>query len=124
MCESRTQSHRMLSNTEIDATTRKRLTADINKHMDDQRGDWDRQVESEDAPLGLWDGIPNIDSKEVARMRPIFEKHLGLPFDINHIPPGGYMSVDELIDDLVPKLTGVPLPAGPANTANGEQNGD
>lgn len=123
MCESRTQGHRMPSNTEFDAATKEGLRAAVNKHMDDQCGDWDRQVESEDAPLGLWDGIPNIDSKEVARMRPLFEKHLRLPFDINHIRPGGYMSVDELIDDLVPKLTGVPLPAGLADTANGEQNG-
>ena len=111
----------MPSNTVVDATTIDRLRRRISKHMDDECGDWDRQVESGDAPLGLWDGIPNIDSKEVARMRPIFER-VGLPFDVNHIRPGGYMTVDELIDDLVPKLAGTALPGGTASTANGEQD--
>ena len=112
----------MSTDTKVDAATIKRLAVAVEKHMDEQCGDWDRRVESEDASVGLWDGIPNIDSKEVARMRPIFEKHLGRPFDVNHIRPGGYMAVDELIDDLVPKLTGTALPGGAASTANGEQD--
>ena len=112
----------MPSNTEVEAATIDRLRGALTKHVDDRGGDWDRQVESGDSAPGLWDSIPNIDSKEVARMRPIFES-VGLPFDVNHIRPGGYMTVDELIDDFVPKLTGMPLPTGKASTANGDQDG-
>ena len=61
--------------------------------------------------LGLWGDLPCVDSKDVARMAPIFEKHLGVPFDVKHIRPGGYGDIDEVLVDLVPKLTGCELPA-------------
>ena len=63
--------------------------------------------------------MPNIDSKEVARMTPIFEKHLELDFDVKHIRAGGYEDVDDLIEDIVPKLTGTELPATYIAKANG-----
>jgi hypothetical protein len=53
---------------------------------------------------GLWDNMPEIDSKQVARAAPICEKHLDIEFDIGLVQEGGYPSIDALIDDLVPKL--------------------
>lgn len=47
--------------------------------------------------------IPEIDSKEVALMRPVFESHLDVDFDPKLVQPGGYDSIDSVIDDLVPK---------------------
>ncbi|MFM8979571.1 MAG: hypothetical protein ACKOSS_03815 [Planctomycetia bacterium] len=45
-----------------------------------------------------------MDSKSVARTSPIFEKVLGVPLDINLIRPGGYRDIEDVINDLVPKM--------------------
>ena len=47
------------------------------------------------------------------------EKHLGHVFDVKHIRAGGYEDVDDLIEDIVPKLTGTELPATYIAKANG-----
>lgn len=75
----------------------------------EEQGDWDAQVTAADPaslPGGaaLWDGMPSVDSKAIARSSPIFEKHLGRPLDVKMIRPGGYTSIDDAIADLVPKM--------------------
>lgn len=67
---------------------------------------WDRDVDVA-GPTGgtdLWDGMPTVDSKSVARTSPIFEKVLGVPLDINLIRAGGYRDIEDAINDLVPKM--------------------
>jgi hypothetical protein len=71
--------------------------------------DWDAAVlgtDSESLPGGadLWDDMPAVDSKAVARTSPIFERHLGVPLRVKLIRPGGYLSIDDLINDLIPKM--------------------
>ena len=73
--------------------------------------DWDLQVQASrndiirDAPHSdLWNCLPTVDSKTVARMSPIFQRHLGRPLDVKLIRPGGYESLDDMISDLVPAM--------------------
>ena len=112
----------MARDNELEITVVQRLKADLDEYWDEQQASWDSKVESAEptqGELGLWDGIPNIDSKEVARMTPIFEKHLGPVFDVKHIRAGGYKDINDLIEDIVPKFTGVELPATYIVNANG-----
>ncbi|MFB1064841.1 hypothetical protein [Natrinema sp. H-ect4] len=53
---------------------------------------------------GVWSHMPEIDSKEVTRAAPVCEKHLDIDFDPSMIREGGYGSIDDLIDHLVPKM--------------------
>ena len=73
--------------------------------------DWDAQVEasgtgivSDTGNSDLWDCMPTLDSKAVARSSPIFERHLGRPLDIRLIRPGGYQSIDDMVEHLVPAM--------------------
>jgi hypothetical protein len=71
--------------------------------------DWDSTVSGTDSvslPGGvdLWNDMPTVDSKAVARTSPIFERHLGVPLDVKLIRPGGYATIDDVITDLVPKM--------------------
>ena len=52
----------------------------------------------------LWDSMPTVDSKTVARTSPIFRQHLGRPLDVKLIRPGGYQSIDDMINHLVPAM--------------------
>lgn len=97
------------------------LKAALDADWAERSADWDERVEGStpsDGDPGLWD-LPRIDSKDVARMAPIFEKHLEAPFDVKHIRPGGYREIAEVVVDLVPKLTGCELPATFVANANG-----
>ena len=76
-----------------------------------ETGDWDLQVEAsrtetifDTTNSDLWDSMPTLDSKAVARSSPIFERHLGRPLDIRLIRPGGYQDIDHMLDDLVPAM--------------------
>lgn len=85
------------------------LARDIRAAWDKESGDWDAQVAKRPKtglPGGadLWGSMPQVDSKAVARMAPIFEKHLKIKFDAKLIKPGGYNSIDEVIDHLVPAM--------------------
>ena len=97
------------------------LMAALAAEWADRSADWDKRVEG-NAPtggdLGLWD-LPCIDSKDVARMAPIFEQYLEVRFGVKHIRPGGYGGIAEVVADLVPKLTGCELPAAFVANANG-----
>jgi hypothetical protein len=68
--------------------------------------DWDALVTGEtpvqpDPEIDLWDNLPVIDSKAVARTSPFFEKFLGLALDVKLIRAGGYKSIEDMIDHLV-----------------------
>ena len=69
-----------------------------------EQDDWDAQVLGNVAPTtDLWESMPIVDSKTVARMAPIFEKYEGRRFDVKRIRPGGYPSINDMIEDLVYK---------------------
>ena len=48
----------------------------------------------------LWEDMPTVDSKTVARLAPIFKRHTGRYQNIRRIRPGGYDSVEEAVQDL------------------------
>ena len=70
--------------------------------------DWDTAVSGGDPEMpggtDLWDCMPEVDSKAIARTSPIFERHLGVPLDVRLIRPGGYTIIDDAIADLVSKM--------------------
>ena len=70
--------------------------------------DWDEAVLDASASLpggsALWDDMPTVDSKTIARSSPIFEQHLGVKLDVKLIKPGGYDTIEEAVADLVPKM--------------------
>jgi hypothetical protein len=85
------------------------IAADIQAWWEAESTDWDLTVTATDPsqlPGGddLWDGMPIVDSKAVARTSPIFERHLGIPLDVKLIRPGGYASIEDAVGDLVPKM--------------------
>ena len=85
-----------------DVDTRARLAADLRTGWEQEQADWDAQVAGGDlSATDLWGSMPTVDSKTVARMAPIFEKHEGRPFDVRRICPGGYPSIGDAIQHLV-----------------------
>ena len=76
------------------------LEVELRASLQEEQANWDAQISGDDAESDLWGSIPTVDSKTVARMAPIFEKHLG-HFDVRDIRPGGYSSIDEVIQHLV-----------------------
>jgi hypothetical protein len=85
------------------------IAADLRTWWGTECTDWDAAVTGADPatlPGGtdLWDDMPQVDSKAIARTSPIFERHLGVPLDVRLIRPGGYTSIDDAIADLVPKM--------------------
>jgi hypothetical protein len=71
--------------------------------------DWDQLVtgpiaDAPDADVDLWDDMPAIDSKAVARSSPLFKKYLGVELDVTLIRAGGYKTLDDFIDHLVPLM--------------------
>lgn len=85
------------------------LASDIKQWWEEECTDWDAAVTGTDPanlPGGadLWDDMPTVDSKAIARTSPIFERHLGTPLDVKLIRHGGYGSIDDAIADLVPKM--------------------
>lgn len=57
-----------------------------------------------DGGSDLWHHIPEIDSKEVAASRTIFKEVLGVDLDPEFVRPGGYDSIDEMNEHLVPQM--------------------
>ena len=96
-----------------DLDVRRRLEADLRAWWDEERADWDDQVSGGDAAAAdLWGSMPVVDSKTVARMAPIFERHEGCRFDVRRIRAGGYAGIDDAIRHLVHETT--PGSSGPA----------
>ncbi|MFZ5629140.1 MAG: hypothetical protein ACOY5B_08415 [Spirochaetota bacterium] len=77
----------------------------IRAYWKEEEAVWESQVEgnspSPEGSEGIWDSMPAVDSKAVARMSRIFEEHLKIPLDVNLIKSGGYESIDEVIENLV-----------------------
>jgi hypothetical protein len=97
------------------------ITAEIQAWWEVESTDWDAAVTAADPsalPGGadLWDDMPVVDSKTIARTSPIFERHLGIRLDVTLIRPGGYPSIEDAIADLVPKMTAA---AGHSHGATG-----
>lgn len=87
-----------------DADARIRLAAELRECWENEQADWDDQVSGDDVPgADLWGSMPVVDSKTVARMAPIFEKHEGRAFDVRRIRAGGYADIEDVIRDLVYK---------------------
>src|SRR3954454_453007 len=86
------------------------LSDRVTKLIDALRGwlelestDWDQLVagplaDALDADIDLWDDMPAIDSKAVARSSPLFKKFLGIELDVALIRAGGYKNIDDCID--------------------------
>ena len=94
--------------------TRERLSNALREWWGREQADWDARIEdngaeavSDAAGSDLWESMPMIDSKAVARTSPIFEEHMGRPLDISLIRPGGYDSVENMIRHLVPAMMDV-----------------
>ena len=77
------------------------LSAELFAWWEQEQQNWDSQVAGGDMTGDeLWDCMPTVDSKTVARMAPIFERH-GHPFSVRDIRRGGYDSIDDAIQHLV-----------------------
>ena len=94
---------------------RERLSQALREWYSKETADWDALIEggfdtgssSNVADSDLWNSMPAVDSKAVARTSSIFEEHLGRPLDVKHIRPGGYESVEHMIRHLVPAMMDV-----------------
>jgi len=86
-----------------------KLIAALRGWWEVESADWDQlvagpTVEGPDADIDLWDDMPAIDSKAVARSSPLFKKFLGIELDVTLIRAGGYKTLDDFIDHLVPLM--------------------
>lgn len=93
------------------------IASDLRAWWDGETSDWDAEVTGSSPKLSgeLWERMPEIDSKVVARSSGIFEKHFGIPLDVRLIRRGGYSSVEDMVEDLVPKMQAkLKKPAGGA----------
>ena len=79
---------------------RPRLEAELRAWWEGEQSDWDTLVTGDTTDCDLWTTMPTVDSKTVARMAPIFERHLGR-FNVRDIRAGGYDSIDDVIQHLV-----------------------
>lgn len=87
-----------------DVDSRLQLVGELREWWNLERADWDKQVTGEDTTgADLWSSMPAVDSKTVARMAPIFEKHEGCLFSVRRIRAGGYTSINDMIQNLVYK---------------------
>ena len=94
-----------------EADKRAQLVHELREWWGQETADWDLRVQASrnditrDTPRSdLWDCLPTLDSKTVARMSPIFQRHLGRPLDVKLIRPGGYESLEDMIGHLVPAM--------------------
>ena len=87
-----------------------RLRKALNRHFSRQKQSFDALVaqakRGKNAPgtTDVWDDMPAIDSKAVARAAGIFKSILGIPFSAKAIERGGYKSVEDILDRFVPAL--------------------
>ena len=84
------------------ADVRERLEARLREFFRKEQAAWEDEEGIPDSDL--WDTMPTVDSKTVARTAPIFEDCLGKKLDVRLIRQGGYQSVEDVISDLVPKM--------------------
>lgn len=83
------------------------LVAELEAWFDEETASIDGSVEA-DAPAGTGGSImgmrPAIDSKRVVDATVITKKVLDIELPPEIIKPGGYISCEEMIADIVPKL--------------------
>jgi hypothetical protein len=69
---------------------------------------WEEEAQTFDAAIAgtgsVWEGLPEIDSKAVVKASPVIRRFLGIDLDPRLIRRGGYRSLEDLTNDLVPKL--------------------
>lgn len=69
---------------------------------------WADESQGIDTPpertAAIWEGVPEVDSKAVVKASPIVREFIGIELDPFLIRKGGYGSLDDLLDDLLPKL--------------------
>ncbi len=94
------------SRTPIVSTKSDGLVSALRAWWQQESDDWDAAVEGAAPKSGtdVWDDMPTIDSKAVARSSPVFEEHLGVKLDVAQIREGGYSGIEDMITDLVPKM--------------------
>lgn len=90
------------SSPQSDMDARMRLEVNLRTWWANEQAGWDVQILGNGATgADLWGPMPVVDSKTVARMAPIFEKHEGRAFDVRRIRAGGYTCIEDVIQDLV-----------------------
>lgn len=82
----------------IQAPLKKALSDALQKELDDCALDLD------DPDSDLWDDLPTVDSKTVAKLSPVVKKFVGRSLDPRWIRKGGYASVDEAVNDILGQL--------------------
>ena len=94
----------VITKAEFDAVAAE-LRRDLEGWWEDEKDDLEADLPGTDPDTdGLWDGIPEIDSKAVVKASPVVRKHIGADLDPSLIRRGGYTSFDDLADDLLQKL--------------------
>src|SRR6266568_3364249 len=84
--------------TQSPGTVAEKLATELRTSWSKESSDWDAQVSGKQPvtlPGGtdLWDRMPVVDSKAVARLTHVFERHLGIPLNTKLIRPGGYKNI-------------------------------
>lgn len=92
---------------EITDATERALVAELKSRWDEEVAGWrfkQSAARRKRMPGGsaLWDSVPEVDSKAVAAMSPVFERHLGHKLDLRLVRKGGYASFKAMIDEVVP----------------------
>lgn len=78
--------------------------AELEARWEERASGWDMDIENGRLnEAGLWNDMPEIDSKEVARLLPILGGHLGIEPDVDMIQDGGYSDFQEMAKDLITK---------------------
>jgi len=86
-------------------TTISGLKDALRKWWQDQQAAWPKGPST--CPEGeedLWSDMPEIDSKAVARTAPLFKEHFGIGLDVRFIRHGGYRSLEDMVNDIVPNM--------------------
>ena len=79
-----------------------KLAEAVRRALNKERESCEAQVVGGDSSSAdLWEDMPTVDSKTVARLAPVFKRHTGRPLNIRRIRPGGYDSVEEAVQHLV-----------------------
>lgn len=81
------------------------LVEELRKRWEDRQSGWEADADNQRLnEAGLWHHMPEIDSKEVARLLDVFGKHLGTDADPDMIRDGGYDTVEEIVEDILPQV--------------------
>ena len=76
-----------------------------------------KPIGAPDGDTDVWDRVAPIDSKlVVTEIRPLVRERLGAPFPLRFVRKGGYESVDEAVDHLLPQLRQWCPPDGPSES--------